>query len=386
MTAICEIATHCGEAFVPFLNETITVLTKAASNWHPLVKSEAADALASMVIPIVAAKHGGSVDWKKGDILGASPLSAEATAVASEVLKQLVDLMQNDEDKETVSSACSGVESVINLCGPHALKVVGNQCLEATIALLTKTAGCQLAANVEDFDDEDDHDSLMTSVCDLVAAFGRVMGSHFCEYLPQFLPAICDYAKTSRPASDRAMAIGCLGELAQELGDGIKEYWKLVFLPAVLAGLADEDHNVNRNAAFCAGVCCEGLGASIATDYSQILQLVGQLFSIDLSIADTSAAAVDNAAACVCRMIMAVPTSVPIQQVLPVLLKSLPLKNDMTENNTVYTCLLNLLQMNNSDALAHKDEMKKIFEVAIGHDSNVEDDMKQKLGIAMQQM
>ncbi len=253
ITAISEIASHCGEAFVPFLNECITVLTKAAGNWHPLIKTEAADALASMIIPIVAAQHGGSVDWKKGDILGASPLSPEATAVASEVLKQLVEMMK-DEDKEAVGNACSGVETVINLCGPHALKVVGNGCLEATIALLTKTAPCQIDDHVEGMEDEDESDSFMTSVCDLVAAFGRVMGSHFCQYLPQFLPAICDYAKSSRPPSDRAMAIGCLGELAQELGDGISEYWKQVFLPAVLAGLADEDDNVKRNAAFCGGV------------------------------------------------------------------------------------------------------------------------------------
>lgn len=385
ITAISEIASHCGEAFVPFLNECITVLTKAAGNWHPLIKTEAADALASMIIPIVAAQHGGSVDWKKGDILGASPLSPEATAVASEVLKQLVEMMK-DEDKEAVGNACSGVETVINLCGPHALKVVGNGCLEATIALLTKTAPCQIDDHVEGMEDEDESDSFMTSVCDLVAAFGRVMGSHFCQYLPQFLPAICDYAKSSRPPSDRAMAIGCLGELAQELGDGISEYWKQVFLPAVLAGLADEDHNVKRNAAFCGGVCCEGLGASIAADYGQILQLVGPLFNIDPSLSDTSAAAVDNAAACVSRMMMAVPANVPIQQVLPALLNSLPLKNDMSENATVYNCLLNLLQMNNTDALAQKDEIKRIFQVAVGTESKVEDELKQKLNMAIQQL
>ncbi len=384
ITAICEIASHCGEAFVPFLNQTIDVLTKAAANWHPLIKTEAADALAAMVIPIVASKHGGSVDWKKGDILGASPLSPEVTAVASQVLKQLVELML-DEDQEAVGNACSGVETVINLCGPHALKIVGNECLEATINLLSKAAPC-IEDNIEGEDDEDDHDSFMTSVCDLVAAFGRVMGSHFCQYLPQFLPVICEYAKSSRPSNDRAMAIGCLGELAQEIGDGIKDYWEQVFLPAILAGLSDEDHNVKRNAAFCAGVCCEGLGASIAADYVQILQLVGHMFNIDPSISDTSAAAVDNAAACVSRMIMAVPTNVPILQVLPVLLKALPLKNDMSENKTVYTCLLHLLQMNNADALSQKEEIKKIFQLAIGPDSKVEDDLKQQLSMAIQQL
>ncbi len=94
----------------------------------------------------------------------------------------------------------------------------------------------------------------------------------------------------------------------------------------------------------------------------------------------------DNAAACVSRMMMAVPANVPIQQVLPALLNSLPLKNDMSENATVYNCLLNLLQMNNTDALAQKDEIKRIFQVAVGTESKVEDELKQKLNMAIQQL
>merc|ERR1711976_116969 len=188
-------------------------------------------------------------------------------------------------------------------------------------ALLTKTAPCQQDDNVAYEDEEDgDHDKFMNSVCDLVAAFARVMGTHFVQYLPQFLPAVCEYAKPSKSASDRSMAIGCLAEIAQELGEGIKDYWNQIFLPAILGSLADEDDNVKRHGAFFAGVCCEGLGEAIAGDYVKILQPVGQLFNIDPSISELSAAAIDNAAACVCRMILASPASVPIPQVLPVLL------------------------------------------------------------------
>merc|ERR1719330_283520 len=382
ITAIGEIGAHCGVAFVPFLDETITLLRKAANNWHPLIKAETAESLPSLVTSIVAAKHGGSIEWEKGEVAGESPLGHETTAVAEAVLKELVGLMK-DNDKETVGKACAGIENVLTLCGPHALNLVGNECLEATHAIITKTAPCQLDENV-DYDDEDDeHDSFMTSVCDLVAAFGRVMGQHFNQYLPQFLPAVCEYAKSSRPASDRAMALGCLGELAQEIGDGIKDYWTTVFYPAILAGLADEDHNVKRNAAFCAGVCCEGLGDLIVAEYETILGAIGQLFNIGPTVSDTSAAAVDNASASVCRMIMASPTNVPMPQVLPVLLKALPLKNDMSENETVYKCLLGLLQMNNADTLAQKAEIKRIFMEATTDESKVDDEMKEKLKLAL---
>jgi len=384
ITAVGEIGAHCGAAFVPFLDKTIPLLQKAASNWHPLIKAEVADALPSMILPVIAAEHGGGVEWTKGDIGGASPLTAATTAVVTAVLTELMGLMK-DDDKDTVGKACDGVQKVIEICGPHALAVVANECLENVHALLTKSAPCQLSEDVEDYydDEDDDHDTFMTSVCDLVGAFGRVMGPHFAQYLPQFLPAICSFAKSSRPASDRAMAMGCLGEIAQELGDGIREFWKNVFLPAILAGLADEDHNVKRNAAFCAGVSCEGLGDFVAADYPQLLQAVGQLFGIDRDASDQSAAAVDNACACVSRMIMASPSNVPVSQVLPVVLSKLPLKNDMTENESVYKCLLGLLQMNNPDAIAQKAELKRVFTEATADGSKVDDEMKQTLKMAL---
>ena len=381
ITAIGEMAAHCGGAFVPHLEETMKVLAKAADNWHPLIKAEVADALPSMVVPSVAANHGGMIPYEKGDTASPNPMSAHTAAVVKAVLDELIKLMK-DEDKTTVGKACEGVQAVIELCGPHAFAIIANDCFTITESLLTKKAPCQELAEVEENDDDDDHDSFMTSVCDLVGSFGRVMGLHFVQFLPQFLPAVCYYAKSSRPASDRAMAIGCLGELAQELGGGIKDHWESIFFPAAIAGLADPDDNVKRNAAFCAGVCCEGLGDSITTTYPQILQAISPLFALDANTSDSSAAAIDNAAAAVSRMIMTSPANVPMEQVLPVVLKALPLKNDMTENDTVYQCLIGLLQMNQPDAIANKAEIRRIFTEATAEGSKVETEIQEKLKAA----
>jgi hypothetical protein len=56
---------------------------------------------------------------------------------------------------------------------------------------------------------------------------------------------------------------------------------------------------------------------------------------------------VDNVCAAVCRMILARMDLVPLKQVLPVLLQNLPLKQDMEENETVYSCIYHLLQSGN---------------------------------------
>jgi hypothetical protein len=387
ITAIGEMAAHSGAAFVPYLGDSMTVLLKAADNWHPLIKVECADAMASLVVPCVAQDHNGEIKWEKGDISGASPLSTNTTQAVNVVLKALVTLMQ-DDTKEVVGKACESIQSIIELCGPHALIPVANECLENTYALLAKEAPCQQLEDYgEEFGDEDDdHDAFMTSVCDLVGSFGRVMGQHFVQYLPKFLPPICEYAKTSRPPSDRSMAVGCLGELAQELGTGISEYWQNVFYPASIAGLGDSDYSVRRNAAFCIGVSCEGLGESITSQYSTLLQAMSPLFGIDINEGDTAAACIDNAAAAVARMIMTSPSHVPLAQVLPVLLKCLPLNNDMTENETVYNCLFGLLQQSQPDLMANKIELSRVFAEAGSEESRVDDELKEKCKLALQSL
>jgi hypothetical protein len=384
ITALGEMAAHTGTSYCPYLEDSMQVLQKAASNWHPLIKSEVADAFPSMIVPSIDAYHSGEFKWTKGDTSSSSPLSQHTSALALAVLGEEIALM-DDDDKMTVGKACEAVQSVIELCGPLALAPVVNECMAGVHKLLTKQASCYGEDGMfgELPDDDDDHDGVTQAACDLLGAFCRVMGPHFVPYLPEFLPTICEYAKTSRPPTDRSMAVGCLSEIAQELEGGIREYWQSVFLPAIVNGLGDQDENVKRNSAFCAGICCEHLKDVVANDLPNILQQIGPIFSLDASSNDATAACVDNAAAAVSRMIMACPNAVPLDQVLPVYLRALPLKTDMTENETVYTCLLGLLNMNHPAIMANSAEVKRIFAEACSQGSKVDDDIKVKLQRAL---
>jgi L-fucose mutarotase/ribose pyranase (RbsD/FucU family) len=173
------------------------------------------------------------------------------------------------------------------------------------------------------------------------------------------------------------MAVGCLSELCQELDTATAEHWKSVFLPVILAGLADEDDNVKRNAAFCAGIACENLKEIIAADFPALLQALGPLFSIDTSSGmEATMACVDNSAAAVARMIMAAPHLVPLDQVLPVFLRALPLKVDTTENATVYKCLMGLMPMH--DYASFQPEFTRIITEALAQEK-LEEEIKGQL-------
>eukprot|EP00548_Thalassiothrix_antarctica_P007158 CAMPEP_0194130202 /NCGR_PEP_ID=MMETSP0152-20130528/1294_1 /TAXON_ID=1049557 /ORGANISM="Thalassiothrix antarctica, Strain L6-D1" /LENGTH=1074 /DNA_ID=CAMNT_0038824635 /DNA_START=111 /DNA_END=3335 /DNA_ORIENTATION=+ len=393
ITAIGEMGLHSGSAFVPYLEQVMEVLCEAGrTHWHPIIKCEVAEALPSMITPSIIAYHNGEVNWQKGDANpDNNPLSQHTSGITAAVLTELVELMQ-EEEKETVGKACEGIQSVIELVGPHALSDKAPEILKCTHDLLIRKAPCQeiddafeqVAGGLGEDDDDNDHEVMMTAVCDLVAGFTRVMGIHFIQYLPDFLTAILAYAKSSRPVSDRSMAMGCVSELAQEMD--VSSFWESQYKPAILQGLADPDDNVRRNAAFGCGVCCEKLGDKVVQDYPTLLQALSPLFSIKATNTESTAACRDNGVAAVSRMIMASTQNVPLAQVLAPLLQALPLQTDMTENETVYTCLLGLLQMNQPDLLSQSVELKRVFLEATADNSRVANEIKEKLKLASESM
>jgi hypothetical protein len=351
----------------------LKVLQKAAKNWHPVIKCAVAEALPSLVAASVAAHHEGAIKWTKGDVKS-SGLDKRIVFIASAVLKELITLME-DHDNETVGKACRSIQSVIEQCGPGILGPVKTDCVGKATDLLRKRALCQLEL-------DDGHDEFMTSVCGLVGSFARVMGDQFTPFLPDFLAAIVECGKSPRPPSDRSIAMVCLGVIAREVD--VSAHWESTYFPAILARLGDPVNDVKHNAACSAGMCCESLGEKVGDKYSQLLPAITQLFSLDRSSGKSSAATVDNAAAAVARMILACPQKVPMSQVLPALLGVLPLKSDMTENETVYNCLFTLQKMPQADFVANRDKVRKVYTAATGNGSTVDKEIQRKITLALE--
>ena len=63
-------------------------------------------------------------------------------------------------------------------------------------------------------DDDDDHDNLvMDAACDLIGTCAKHCGAQIDQYFASFFPALLKFTKSSRSYTDRAMAIGCIGEV-----------------------------------------------------------------------------------------------------------------------------------------------------------------------------
>ncbi|CAG8743597.1 15757_t:CDS:10, partial [Rhizophagus irregularis] len=193
---------------------------------------------------------------------------------------------------------------------------------------------------------------------DFVAALALVLGPDFASYFKVYLPHITKYYKRSKPVSDRSMAIGCLGDSTI----GLK------------SALGDEEEEVRSNSAFAIGVLCQYTTIDISSKYNEILTRIYPLFTGKYVLNVT-----DNACGAVCRMIIKCSQVIPIDQVLEVIIRTLPLK-DYEENEPVFQCIFYLFRANNSYVLSHIPEFLNIFaQVLSPPEDQLKDQTRQEL-------
>uniref|UniRef100_A0A8C7WZC6 Importin 4 n=1 Tax=Oryzias sinensis TaxID=183150 RepID=A0A8C7WZC6_9TELE len=165
-----------------------------------------------------------------------------------------------------------------------------------------------------------------------------VPADQFAPFLNDLLPLIMSKTKSSCTVADRSFSIGTIGEILQALvnapgGRGLAGRLSNRLLPVLVAGVKDSDAEVRNNSVF--GLGC--LAEASSRDYPTMLSVFSNLLA-----KESDQRVIDNLCAALCRMIMSNIDAVPLKQVVPALVKHLPLKEDMEENKTVFKCLVML--------------------------------------------
>ncbi|GLT34350.1 hypothetical protein SLA2020_088710 [Shorea laevis] len=340
-------ALHTKSSYGPYLEESLKFLARHSGYFHEDVRLQA----------IIALKH--TLTAAHAILLCHNDGSMKAKEVLDTMMKIHIKIMTDDDDKEVVAQACMNIVDIIKDYGFTAVEPYLSQLVDATLTLLREESACQQSDNDSDIDDEDDseHDEvLMDAVSDLLPAFAKCMGPHFAPIFANFFEPLMKFAKASRPPQDRTMVVACLAEVAQNMGAPIAGYVDRL-MPLVLKELASSEATNRRNAAFCVGELCKNGGESTLKYYGEILRGLYPLFGES----EPDDAVRDNAAGAVARMIMVHPQSIPLNQVLPVFLKVLPLKEDHEESMAVYNCVSTLVLSSNPQILSLVPELVNLF-------------------------
>lgn len=382
ISALGSLAEFTGAAFFPYVEKSLTALLSAngaTDSYHRTIRSEGLIVMQFMV-KVVCASQGPKELPPKG-------VSVELSNIVAYVVKVVcgtyLNVMGGDCEKEPVASALEGFNGVLETVGLVALsiqsedQIIGNVLMLHLKALLDEKTQCQVINKHEQEDDEDDegdHDLILDAVVDLIGTLAKVIGAGFAPYFDPFFSPIMKYTKESRPHSDRAAAIGCLGEVIAYAGPIIGEKYAGKILPRLHDWLGDKMETVRRNASYLVGVLCENATSIIVPSYGTVLQLLHPLCLRPAGeiLTDTGGADVDNALSAVARMIKMAPAAVPLQLVLPVLIASLPIRSDFGESASIYGSFCSLLNEMNPVALQFLSDILKCFAICIANNEKDE--------------
>jgi hypothetical protein len=92
-----------------------------------------------------------------------------------------------------------------------------------------------------------------------------------------------------------------------------------------------------------------------------VLGALRPLFNVSHDAAAPKINAKDNAAGAVARLITRNTAAVPLDQVLPVLIGSLPLTKDYLENRPVFRAIFHLFRTNPQSLLPYMDALLAVF-------------------------
>eukprot|EP01038_Epipyxis_sp_PR26KG_P004790 gene4790-6717_t len=376
LTALGALAQHTEELFSPYIEDTIKALLTqgigAINSLHGIIRGEAYLIMQFLVTSACAASNI-SPNPAYGVIL---PLPPVVTEISRVVFNANITCLISDEEKLPVSSSLDSIIGVLTTLGLAALHLPDNDgnpmagpLMNGVLTLLSEKSACQTIdklENEEDEDDEDHDDIVMDSVTDLVTILAQILRENFVTYFDEFHKPLLKFTKPSRAYTDRSMVIGCYAEVFEQIGVESMKYVPAV-LPICKNGLSDTMEGVRRNSAFCIGVLVEAIGLPLSSEFIPLLQLLHPLCSRkeNQKASDAGGADIDNALSTVCKMIkvgsLNTPNLVPIPHVLPVILNSLPLRDDLGEGPVVYECIASLLNNNDPTAQANLPNILSLY-------------------------
>ncbi|KAG5518421.1 hypothetical protein PMAC_002815 [Pneumocystis sp. 'macacae'] len=372
--ALGEICSHTKELFIPYIEQSKERLIQLSNHFYEGVRKASISSLWRFVTTIYNISK--QQQWVPGLPLKI-PLHKDLDEFATSVRDITMEVLSDENERLVAIEICQNISETMKVCGPG---ILGSneeiqKLSECILQILKKQHTCQLDEDVDDlinnnyenddYVENDDKDSaeydtlLIESAIDVLVSIALVLGEEFSQPFGIFLPHILKYYE-SETVSDRAMVVNGLGEVIEGLKAGITPYTKQIF-HIFMNALDDSDEEIRSNAVYSIGLLCQYSKYDLTSQYMTIFSKLQLLFS-DKNHKNAK----DNVIGCVSRLIISQPASIPLAQVLPVLVSFLPLQNDYSENSPVYSAIMKLYRLNDANIISLTERLIPIFATVLG--------------------
>ncbi|KAI1131117.1 importin beta-4 [Nemania abortiva] len=289
-------------------------------------------------------------------------------------------IWQDEADRDVVTEINRSVASTLKATGPSVLgqKAMMEQIITVLGTITTRCHPCQQDLGDEDENQDDVQGSsewdwlIIDTALDVLIGLAAALGSQFAEIWKVFQKPILKFI-SSNEHIERSTAVGVVAECVAYMGSAVTPY-TATLLPPLLHRLSDEDQETKSNTAYAIGqlVFHSEDEATYLPSFPQILRSLEPLLQIQAQRLQ------DNAAGCLCRMILSNPNQVPIPEVLPALVDLLPLKEDYEENKPVYQCLHKLYAAGNPTVQELTPRLIPVFQQVLSPpEDQLEDETRQ---------
>ncbi|PWY70928.1 ARM repeat-containing protein [Aspergillus heteromorphus CBS 117.55] len=380
---IGDLVTHTKSAYLPYFEKTIEMVLPLAEHPYEGVRKSTISTLhrSYAMLYSIAEETGQMEKWRPGLPLQVQP-AKEVQKFGEILMTATVKMWTEEDDRATVADINRNMAENLRYCGPAL--IANETMLHNTIAMITdiitKKHPCQLEFGPEEETLEAGEETsefdwvVVDTGLDVVSGMAAALGESFAELWKVFEKTIMRYAGSSE-ALERATAVGVIAECINGMGGAVTQYTPS-FLKLLVHRLNDEDPQTRSNAAYAVGRLIEHSNAKdqIVKEIPTILSRLEGCLQMNVSRLQ------DNATGCLSRMILRHRESVPIKDVLPVLVSILPLKNDYEENDPLYRMICQMYKWEDPTIRELTPQFLPIFQaVLLGDADQVDEERRAEL-------
>ncbi|KOX69401.1 Importin-4 [Melipona quadrifasciata] len=356
--ALKEIAEHTGEAFLPYLGKSFEETFKLTNYPQEDIRRAVIDALLQFCINF------SKINTNEGKQALLKALSV--------FVPKLSELIRLDDDRTVVINGLDAYAELLKEVG--SIVVIGEGHKEAitnciTDIMLGKTQ-CQHHEEGEslDIEAEQDEELLVESAGDVLCNFGKVISPEDYElYFKTVLPMLLERLKKNESEGQRSFAVGTISECFSGLKHRVANFI-CQLLPLFLKLADDSSGEIRNNAIYGIGEMVLHGKDAVYMHYTDILSVLSNAIYKESHIA-----ARDNIVGAIARLIIVNYLNIPLDQIFPIFVKQLPLKEDFEENKAVFKSILTLYEAGHPILHPYMETLLGVA-VSIIHENTATDD------------
>lgn len=329
-----DLCANTGQAFLPYIEKSFEEIFKLTDYPQEQVRKTAIEALLQFSLTLHK--------------LGTSETKQALYKTLQIFIPKCAELIRSDEEKNVVICCLDSYTTLLQEIKSEAFVGEGHReaIMNCVIDVLTHKTMCQdtdgensTLENFEENTDAEQDELLLQSACDIIPKYGEcIKPDDFALYFPNVLQLMTIRTMKQKSVPQRSFAFGTLAECMKALDIYVEKFVPQL-LQLWLSGARDSSDEVRNNSIFGLGEMILHGKEKVFSHYPEILQALSTAVS-----SESHAGTLDNICGALGKMIIVNSSGIPLNEVFPVYLQHLPLREDFQESEAVIKSFYTLYQ------------------------------------------